>query len=322
MRRDDLLNGRLWLVILVILLTSCDHATTNDERIRLGTNTWPGYAPLHLGSEIGATHSNRFELVDLATTQELLKGLLVGSLDGGGMTLQELLNARDLGLDLIIVAVTNISNGADALISQPQFSSIAELKGHKVGCDPTSLCALMLKRAADQAELSPDDFEIVPLTPIEHESAFGSRTVDAVITFEPALTKLLELGGKRIFSSADIPNEIIDVLVLRRSVIEAQPRIADQLNALWFDATQYFTDNPAASYTLMDKRLKIGSPALRQAFKGLTIPSQSGAGMLLQDQGAALQPSLLQVQSIMLELGEISAEGPVNTFFLPNAGQQ
>ncbi|MEY2908527.1 MAG: hypothetical protein RLZZ602_1050, partial [Pseudomonadota bacterium] len=25
---------------------------------------------------------------------------------------------------------------------------------------------------------------------------------------------------------------------------------------------------------------------------------------------------------IMLELGEISAEGPVNTFFLPNAGQQ
>jgi NitT/TauT family transport system substrate-binding protein len=317
-----LLNARLWLLSLVILLTSCDHATTDSDRIRLGTNTWPGYAPLHLGSEIGGTKSSQFELVDLATTQELLKGLLVGSLDGGGMTLQELFNARDLGLDLIIVTVTNVSNGADALISQPQFSSIAELKGRKVGCDPTSLCALMLKRAADQAELSPDDFEIVPLTPIEHESAFRSRSVDAVVTFEPALTKLVELGGTRIFSSADIPNEIIDVLVLRRSVIDEQPRIAEQLNALWFDAIQYFTDNPAASYSLMDKRLKIGNPALRQAFKGLTIPSESGAAMLLQNQGAALQPSLRQVQSIMLELGEISAEGPVNTFFLPSDGQQ
>lgn len=49
----------------------------------------------------------------------------------------------------------------------------------------------------------------------EHEGAFGSGKVDAVVTFEPVRSRLLARGAVQIFDRRQIPGEIIHVLVMR-----------------------------------------------------------------------------------------------------------
>jgi len=305
-----------WIFWLAITLVGCSDSDRRQETIKLGINLWPGYAPLNLAQEIGARYSDRFELVDLASTRELLRGLAIGTLDGGGVTLPELLNARDLGIDLVVVIITNTSSGADAIIAKPTFNSIADLKGHRIGCDPTTLCSLMISRAAETVQLTPEDFITLPVLPAQHESAFSSNEVDALVTFEPALTRLTELGGKIIFSSADIPNEIIDVLVVKRSVIESNPDILVQLSAMWSHATQYLSDNPEAALGLIDKRLKMGTKNLKEAFNGISIPTEKQTQILLSQRGAALHPTMARIEEIMLQLGVISSSGSMDDFFL------
>ena len=303
---------------LTAVLTGCDDPPRAP--IRLGTNAWPGYTPLHLAEEIGALDGLNVDLVDLSSTNDLLKGLAVGSLDGGGVTLEELLNARDLGMELVIVIVTDVSNGADAILAQPQFTTLEELRGKRIGCEATALCGLMLYRAADSLGLSPDDFQQVPLSLPQHESAFAAGEVDAVVTFEPVLSALKGKGANVVFNSAQIPNEIIDVIAIKREVAEQNPEQVAQLVSAWFRGVNYLEQYPEAALNLIDKRLHMGPQELEEAFAGLIIPDAEKMNALLANRGKELIPTLSRIEKIMLLDDQISEQAPLeNLFQAPNA---
>lgn len=303
----------LIIAVLTVASLGCDYAP--NDPMRLGTNAWPGYAPLHLAEDIGVLDPEAFDLVDLSSTNDLLKGLASGALDGGGVTLDQLLNARDLGIDLVVITVTNVSNGADTLIAQPEFNGLEQLAGKRVGCEAGALCTLMLRRAADSIGLSRDDFEEVPLSLVQHETAFVNHEVDAIVTFEPMRTRLLNQGGVEVFTSQQIPNEIIDVLVVTREIWNTRRDQVSVLQDAWFDGVKYFRENPTAALTLIDKRLHLGVDDLRLAFAGLEIPERDEVEQLLADGGAALQPTLKRLEDIMLEYRQISERTDLSRLF-------
>lgn len=278
----------LCLSLLVVFgMAGCQKAP--QAPLQIATNVWPGYEPLYLARSLGYFKDSTARFHEMTTSADVLKAFRNRVIDVAALTLDEALLLIQDGIDARIVLVTDISNGADVIVAHPTIKSIRDLKGKRVGVESLALGAYMLSRALDKAGLAPGDVTIVPVPVQEHEKAYAAGKVDAVVTFEPAKTKLLAIGGHCIFDSSQIPNEIIDVVVVRADILQAKAGQLNELEEGWFKALEYLQKNPADANLRMGKREGISAPEFAETLKGMTIPDKNENKRLLS--GALLQPA-------------------------------
>jgi NitT/TauT family transport system substrate-binding protein len=83
---------------------------------------------------------------------------------------------------------------------------------------------------------------------------------------------LLALGARELFSSADIPGRIVDVLAVRRSALVAHGDHVAMLVAAHFRALADWRREPARMAPLMAPRMGLAPEAVPAAFTGLELP--------------------------------------------------
>jgi NitT/TauT family transport system substrate-binding protein len=128
----------------------------------------------------------------------------------------------------------DFSNGADTLLGRAGVESLQALRGKRIGVENTAVGAHMLVRALEKGGLNVADVTVVPLEVHEHRNAFLSGRIDALVTFEPLRSQLLASGAHELFTSAAIPGEITDVLVVHRDYLAANPEVVGTLLSAWF----------------------------------------------------------------------------------------
>jgi NitT/TauT family transport system substrate-binding protein len=84
----------------------------------------------------------------------------------------------------------NTLGGADRVIAQPGITSIEQLKGKKVGVPEGTSGDMILQLALDEAGMTMDDIEAVPMDPPTVVSAFGSGQIDAAGIFYPLIDSI------------------------------------------------------------------------------------------------------------------------------------
>ncbi|MFP5505365.1 MAG: ABC transporter substrate-binding protein, partial [Gammaproteobacteria bacterium] len=164
------------------------------------------------------------KLVDYQTPAEMVRAYRYGLLDGIFVTTQFILDRRMLPEDTRIVYVIDSSSGGDSLVAQPGIRHLHELEGRRVGIEAGPLGGYMLQRACEAAGLERHEIELVYVDTPDQETAFRQGRVDAVITYEPTRSLLLKHGAVELFSSRQIPNEILDVLLVSTEVLATRER--------------------------------------------------------------------------------------------------
>lgn len=278
----------LGFTCLSLLLAACGEKMV--EPLRIGTNLWPGYEPLYLARDMGEFEGTPVGLLEMPSASEVIRAFRNGAVEVAALTLDEVLLLLQDGIDVRILYVMDISNGADVVMARPGIHSLKELAGKKVGVEGSALGAYMLSRTLDAAGLQPGDLEIVPLTVDRHEQAYLDGTIDTVVTFEPVRTKLLHAGAHVIFDSSRIPNEIFDVLVTRSDTLNKRPEDFRRIQESWFKSIAYMHANPDAAAKRMAKRLGINGTEFMESLKGLKIPDQQENNRLL----AGAHPAILE----------------------------
>lgn len=278
----------IWLSLLfVVTITGC--AEERQTPLHIATNVWIGYEPLYLARSLAYFKESTVRFHEMTTASDVLKAFRNRTIDVAALTLDEALLLVQDGIDVRILLVTDISNGADVIIAKPSLKSIRDLKGKRVGVESMALGAYVLSRALDKAGLTPRDVTIVPVAVQEHERAYAAGKIDAVVTFEPAKTKLRALGGRSIFDSSEIPNEIIDVIVVRADILHSKSGQLKELEDGWFKALEYLQKNPADATRRMGKREGVTAAQFSDALKGIIIPDKNENKRLLS--GALLTPA-------------------------------
>ncbi len=204
------------LALLLLIVTGCFEA---PPLLRIGTNQWPGYEPLYLARASGAYADAPIQLVELPSASDVMQQLRGGVLEGGALTLDETLTLITEGVDLVVVLIMDVSNGADALLAKPGIEQLAELRGHALGVELSAVGAVMLDAVMEAGKLKMEDLNIVSVPVDRHLQAFESGRIDALITFEPNRSILLEQGARLLFDSGRIPGRIVDVLAVRRDAL-------------------------------------------------------------------------------------------------------
>jgi len=267
--------------------------------MKLGTNLWPGYEPLYVGREIGVLQENEVALVELLSASEVMRAFRNGAIDAAALTLDEVINLRVMGLEPVIVQVTNFSMGADVILARPGIVTLNDLRGKRVGVEATALGAYMLSRALEIHEMELADIKVVHLEVNEHVQAFQEGKVDALVTFDPVPQQIGPDQAVRLFDSSVIPGEIVDVLVVRKSVLEKRHKQVRYLINAWHQALAFIETQPARSARLMASRLKLPPADVEQSLGGLRLPGHQESIELFSGDVAPLQKQAERLADIM-----------------------
>ncbi len=286
--------------VLVTLFAACE--APPPPLLRVGLNQWPGYAPLQMAEQLNYFRSKRqVRTITYASTTQVLRAFRNNSLEAAGLTLDEALLLAEDFPDIRVVLVIGSSNGGDVVLGRPGMGKMSDLRGHRVGYEATALGAFMLGRALETAGLRVSDVNLIPIQSDEHENAFKSGQVDAIVTFEPARARLIEGGACVLFNSAEIPGEVLDVLVVRRSFLDKNPEMIVDLVQGWFKALAHQARNSDDAFQRLSVILQRTPEQARSAYRLLTLPDLAENRRLLASRPPGLRSTIEKLSTVMLK---------------------
>lgn len=308
---------RLLLCLPLVATSGCD---SPGSLLRVGTNVWPGYEPLYLAREQGL-YSHHIKLVELPSASDVIDALRLGHLEGGALTLDEVLALVQEGQDLVVVLVFNISAGADMLMVHPDIHTLSDLRGKTIALETTAVGALMLKSAMDFAELPDDSLRIRHMNLNDQLRAYQSGSIDAMITYEPYSSQLAQAGARVLFDSSAIKGQIVDVLAIRREVMEQQTQHIQELIDGYLQARQLIQTSPQTSFAIMNQRLRLPDEQISAMFDGLELPDTEENRRLLSGEPSPLSRNADGLAQLMVKQKLMPAPPQLKQFtdprFLP-----
>jgi NitT/TauT family transport system substrate-binding protein len=283
--------------------------------LRIATNPWIGYESLYLARELGLIDNAAIRLVELPSNSDSLQALVAGTVEGAGLTLDEVLSARAEGMDLKVVAIFDFSAGADVLLARPGIERLENLAGRRIGLEETALGALMLGAVLKTARLPASAVTKIHLTFDQHRAAFESGQVDAIITFDPVTSQLESDGARRLFDSRAIPGQIVDVLAVRSEILASGRENLTRLISAHFQALAHLREQPDDAARRIAPQMEITPEALLAAYNGLELPDLNANRRWFAGTPSPMEKNAGAIARTMLEAGLVSKEVSVTGLF-------
>ncbi len=263
-RFKTLLVGLISAISLAFV--SC---TSNAAPLRIGTTTGLSYNNVYLAQRLGYYDQQDIRLINYPTVEDKNRAFRNQQLDGLLLSLGDALLLSDTDPHLKIVLILSSSCGADAVITRNPIKSLYELKKQTVAIEASSRGTLMLTRLLDLAGLTIEDIQVVPLDLNDQINSFRQSSVSTIITYEPILSQLIAEGAQEVFSSHQMLNEIVDVLLVRDDSIESYKLALQELINGWFKAQEYYRNKPQDAAKIIFARNKLMSKELFKAMQGI-----------------------------------------------------
>jgi NitT/TauT family transport system substrate-binding protein len=299
------------IFVLTFLFSGC--RPTERFELRVAINPWPGSEFLYLAKEKGffAEEGVHVRMVEYSSLGDCRVAFENGEVDAMTGTLIEVIQARENSKRSPQVAVvTDYSNGADMILGPSGMTSLADLKGRRVGLELGSLGVFMLARSLEIAGLKLSDLQMIACAPEEMPAAIDGGKVDAVVTYPPTSMRI-EAGGRmrRLFSSADIPGEVVDVLAVDAPWIQRDPALPVRLARAMQRALDFAQAHPKDAYAIMGQREGLSAEEFAKALQGVQLVDAAGQRAFLGP-GGSLQGSLRDMERILRETGQLHGIQP------------
>ncbi|MEO0376620.1 MAG: ABC transporter substrate-binding protein [Cyanobacteria bacterium P01_A01_bin.17] len=265
MKRRSFLSVCTLFLCSLLLTVSCTQTPSGNAPagdggppVVIGYSSWPGWWPWVIAEKEGLFEKNgaNVELKWFDGYLQSMEAFAAGQLDGNTQTLNDTISfAADSTNGQVVVLVNDNSDGNDKIIVTEEINSIQDLKGRKVAVEEGVVDDFLLTLGLEEEGMKREDVEIVPLETGKAAAAFVAGQVDAVGAFPPFwLTALQREGSKELFSSAQFPGAIPDLLTVSQKLIDERP---DQVQALvntWFDIRAFMEENPEEADKILSER--------------------------------------------------------------------
>lgn len=264
-----------WLplvVIIALLLGGCSFTQAPPQPLRIGTNIWPGFAPLYAATDHQLFGSTQATMTTFSSLYDADRAFSQGRIDVLGTTLFDALRIADEGVALRVVLVMDYSNGADGVVAGKGIASIDELKGKRVAVEVGAISHFVLLSALDRAGLRESDVVLVNMSVEEAAKSLALSKIDAAALWEPLLSEQASApNAHKLFTSAEIPGQIADVLVVRQELAEQRPDDIANLALGWERALQLWRTQPQQVEDSMTRAMNMSPDELKANFSGLEL---------------------------------------------------
>jgi len=262
-------------VYCAISILSCSKTGQEASPIKIGINAWTGYDPFILVDKTDLFKRNnvRVDIIRYASATEEMEAMKDGKIQGAGFTLDEVFSLIGSGFKGKVVLIVDYSMGGDMIIGQKDIKSIAQLEGKTIGYEGTVVGEFLLHRALHANYVRRSSVKLIDVQADNWLSAFKEKSVDALVCFNPVATILLNKEeGNLLFSSAQMPFEIIDVLIFSEAFYDDNKAAITNIVKAWFDALNYLDTNRDKAAEIIASVKNISPDEYKQGLKGLIAP--------------------------------------------------
>lgn len=296
----------LTALLLVATIAQGSSCRETPSDVRIGVLVWPPYELFYLARDLGHYDDVDVQLVDYHTPAEAMRAYQNDVIDGVALTTDFLLQVSEREEGHRAVLVIDYSAGGDCLIAQPGIRAIADLRGKTIGLEMSTLGQHMLTRALESAQIELDDVELRFYDMPDHAAAYRSGEVDALITYEPVRTHLLDDGGSLLFDSTAIPTEISDVLFFREALIDERQETLRAVVDGYFAALDYLHREPELAATLRAPREGVSPEQFLHALTLVRLPDREENQRLLGGDAPGLILDAARIRDILVRAGKVS----------------
>jgi NitT/TauT family transport system substrate-binding protein len=234
------------LMASTLLVASCSQSSAPSGEARkefsIGWSIYAGWMPWPYAQQAGIVkkwadkYGIKINVVQVNDYVESVNQYTAGKFDGVTVANMDALTIPAAGgKDTSAVILGDYSNGNDGILLKGG-DSLAALKGQQVYLVELSVSHYLLARALESAKLSFNDVKTVNTSDADIVGAFASPDVKASVAWNPQLSVMkAQAGVKEVYSSADIPGEILDLLVVDTATLKANPNLGKALAGIWYD---------------------------------------------------------------------------------------
>ncbi|MAD45536.1 MAG: ABC transporter substrate-binding protein [Oceanospirillaceae bacterium] len=215
------------------------------EPLKIGYSDWPGWVAWEIAIEKKMFEKEgvdvQFEWFDYVASMD---AFAAGQLDGVTMTNGDALVTGSTGARNVMILINDYSDGNDMIVGAPGIESLKDLKGKKIGVEIGFVDHLLLLNGLEKAGMTESDVELVNVPTNETPQVLASGQVDAVGAWQPSSGQALSMvpGSKRIYSSADEPGLIYDVLAVSPTSLAANRDEWQKVVKVWYQAVDFLKD--------------------------------------------------------------------------------
>lgn len=255
--------------------------------LRIAYSDWPGWVAWEIAIQKGwfaeAGVAVDFKWFEYVPSMEAFSA---GKVDAVSVTNGDALVTGGNGAPSVGILVNDYSNGNDMLVARPGITSVAQLKGKKVGVEVGFVSHLLLVNALQSAKLTEKDITIVNVPTDQTPQTLKSGGVDAIVAWQPNSGQALREvpGARAIFTSADVPGIIYDLLVVNpRSLSERRPDW-QKVVTVWDRIAKFIKDekNLDRAAQLMSARVGLTAEQYKPLIKGTFFLDLEGGKKVFQ----------------------------------------
>ncbi len=228
--------------LLLAAACSGDKPEAKRTDFSIGWSIYAGWMPWPYAQQAGIVkkwadkYGVTIKIVQVNDYAESVNQFTAGKLDGVTVANMDALTIpAAAGKDSSAIIIGDYSNGNDGLVVK-NMASIAALKGKPINLVELSVSHYLLARALEKAGMGLPDVRTINTADADIVAAFSSADVEAAVAWNPQLSAIAaQPGAKLLFSSADIPGEIIDLLVVDTATLKANPNLGKALAGIWYE---------------------------------------------------------------------------------------
>ncbi len=283
------IHAYIFLGIILLSLSACDFnsnlsgesSTTegneNNQTTQLTLAVAPqvGWMPWYLANEEGIFHQetskhqfqikfrkeNYIDTIEKFINEEV-HAIAISNVDAIAQIVR-----RGTKADVILISNNHIGSEA-ILLPQKAEASAQSIRGKTFALVQHAAPHYLLDRYLIHHQIPFDQIKILNTAEVDISKSLVNSQVHGIVTGHPNLYNLTHSGtAKILFDSRLIPNEIFDLLVVRRETLVEYPEFAQILLKGWFSVMKRLQGNrkgrvleavPQLYYILMDNLYKIG----------------------------------------------------------------
>lgn len=251
-------------------------AAVAEEPLKIGYSDWPGWVAWEIGIQKGwfeeAGVDVEFLWFDYVASMD---AYVAGQIDAVTMTNGDALVTGGTGKPSVTILINDFSNGNDMLVVKPDVPTVAALKGKKIGVEVGFVGHLLAITGLQMAGVSPDDVEFVDTPTDQTPSVLANGDVSAIAAWQPNSGEALKAveGARALFTSADAPGIIYDVLAVSPESLETRRDDWMKVIGVWYRIVEYINDedNTDEALEILSARVNISPREYEPFFEGTYI---------------------------------------------------
>ena len=238
--------GAAVLFACAFVIASCspsgEEPAAPKTQFSIGWSIYAGWMPWPYAEQAGIVkkwadkYGIEIDIVQVNDYVESVNQYTAGQFDGVTVANMDALTIPAAsGKDTTALIIGDYSNGNDGVLLK-NAGGLADIAGRQVNLVELSVSHYLLARALESGDLAMTDVRTVNTADADIAAAYTSPDVTAAVAWNPQLlTMKQEPGTLQVFSSADIPGEILDLLVVDTATLEANPDLGKALVGIWYE---------------------------------------------------------------------------------------